>query len=279
MTEIVTRFAPSPSGYLHIGHAYSALFAERAARQANGRFLLRIEDIDIQRCRPEFEEAIFEDLDWLGLSWEEPVRRQSDHFDEFSDALTRLVDLGVIYPCFCSRKQIRKEIAAADRAPHGPEGPHYPGTCRQIGISERTEKLNEGIEHAYRLDTAKALDMAGQMVWSDRQAGQVEADPGLFGDVVLARKDTPSSYHLACTWDDHVQGITFVTRGEDLFPSTHVHLLLQRLLGLQTPDYHHHKLLTNESGVRFAKRDKSLTIRSLREAGNTPEQVRQLAGF
>ena len=290
-SQTVTRFAPSPTGYLHLGHAYSALFAAKKAKEENGRMLLRIEDIDAGRARPEFEAAIMEDLAWLGLTWEEPVRRQSEHLDDHRTALILLEDRRLLYPCFCTRKEIQAEIENSGIAPHAaptgpnmsPDGPIYPGTCRGLSIEERRRKEAEGRPYALRLDMAAAVARAavdgGPLTWTDREKGTVIAEPEIFGDVVLARKDTPTSYHLAVTLDDHVQEVTLVTRGEDLFQATHVHRLLQALLRLETPDYHHHKLLTTEDGERFAKRDGSVTIRSLRGAGRTPEEVREMAGF
>jgi len=276
---IVTRFAPSPTGLIHLGSAYSALFAERAARERGGRFLLRIEDVDRTRCRPEFTDAILEDLAWLGLRWEEPVRRQSEHFDDYRAALARLAAMDLIYPCFCTRTEIMAEIAAAGGAPHGAEGPLYPGTCRRLPADERAARRGCGDDHALRLDVGKAVAIAGPLTWHDRARGEQRAQPERLGDAVLARKDIPTSYHLAVTLDDHLQGVTLVTRGEDLFVATHTHRLLQALLGLATPEYHHHKLLLGLDGKRFAKRDKSLTLRALREAGRTPAEVRAMAGF
>lgn len=275
----ITRFAPSPSGLLHLGHAYSALFAEAAARAAGGRFRLRIEDIDSTRCRPEFAAAIREDLAWLGLSWPEPVRRQSEHLDDYRSALVRLADRGLLYPCFCTRAEIAAEIARAGQAPHGPEGTLYPGTCRRLPDEERARRLAEGRDHALRLDVARAAELAGRLVWRDRERGSIEARPAAFGDVVLARKEVPTSYHLAVSLDDHIEGITLVTRGEDLLEATHVHRLLQALLGLDVPEYHHHKLLVGEDGKRYAKRNRALTLRALREAGETPEAIRRRLGF
>jgi glutamyl-Q tRNA(Asp) synthetase len=269
----VTRFAPSPTGCLHLGHAWSALFAARAAGPG-GRFLLRIEDIDPVRCRPEFTAAILEDLAWLGLTWETPVRRQSDHLGDYAAALRRLRELGVIYPCFCTRADIQREIGDIHRAPHGPDGaPLYPGTCRALSADEAAAR--EAAEpHALRLDTARAKALAGEdLTWTDGARGLQTAAPQMFGDVVLARKDTPTSYHLAVTVDDALQGITLVTRGVDLFEATHVHRLLQALLGLPTPRYHHHALLTGPDGKRFAKRDQSLTLRAMREGGVSAEEV------
>ena len=272
---VVTRFAPSPTGYLHLGHAYSALFAA-----AHGdRFILRQEDIDPGRCRPAFDAAIEEDLAWLGLVWEQPVRRQSAHMDDYGAALAELGERGLIYPCFCTRSDIADEIAAAGHAPHGPDGPHYPGTCRHLEPADRADRLAAGAAHALRLDMAEAVRQAGALAWHDADAGDQAARPETFGDVVLARKDTPTSYHLAVTVDDHLQGITLVTRGRDLFEATHVHRLLQALLDLDTPAYHHHRLLTGDDGKRFAKRDKSLTLQSLRAAGKTPDDVRTMAGW
>lgn len=269
-----TRFAPSPTGELHLGHAYySALFAEAQARDTDGRFLVRIEDIDRGRCRPEFETGILEDLSWLGLRWEEPVRRQSDHMDDYAEALSRLESLGVLYPCFCTRKDIAAEIAAAGQAPHGPDGPHYPGTCRRLSAGEWHDRIGRSEAYARRLDMDKAMALAGPLDWSDRDRGTMSADPTRFGDVVLARKDVPTSYHLAVTLDDHLQGITLVTRGEDLFEATHVHRLLQALLGLDVPEYRHHRLLRGADGKRFAKRDCSLTVKALRESGRSAEEV------
>lgn len=283
----VTRFAPSPTGYLHLGHAYAALFAHARAAEAKqsgsvGRFILRIEDIDRSRCRPDFETAILEDLAWLGLTWEEPVRRQSEHMDDYAKAIERLNAAGLIYPCFCTRKAIAAEIAAAPHAPHAPpaaDGPFYPGTCRRLGTDERERRVRAGERYALRLNVGKAFAATGPLTWSDAVAGDVTADPRAFGDIVLARKDAMTSYHLAVTVDDHLQGVTLVTRGKDLFPSTDVHRLLQALLGLRTPRYHHHDLVMDALGKRFAKRDSSVTLRALRAAGRTPAEVAALAGF
>ena len=277
----VTRFAPSPTGYLHLGHAYSALFT--AGQAVGGQMLLRIEDIDTSRCKPEFEAAIIEDLAWLGLAWEQPVRRQSEHFDEYASALEQLDGLGVLYPCFCSRREIRAEIKKSAAAPHPPEpgaeGPLYPGTCRKLADAERNRRRAAGDAFALRIDSEKATQSTGPLVWTDAEKSDVEASLDRLGDVVLARKETPASYHLAVTLDDHLQGVNLVTRGDDLFQSTHVHRVLQALLGLDTPHYHHHRLLTGDDGRRFAKRDQSQTIRSLREAGQTADEVRALVGF
>ncbi len=276
---VVTRFAPSPTGRLHLGHAYAALFAERLARAAGGRFLLRIEDIDRSRCRPELERGILEDLAWLGLAWDGPVRRQSEHLADYREALDRLASRGLVYPCFCSRREIQAEIAGAAAAPQGPEGPLYPGTCRLLPDPVRRRRIAEGEPYALRLDSAKAAAAAGPLAWRDLERGSFEVDPGRLGDVVLGRRDAPASYHLAVTLDDHAQGVSLVTRGEDLLPATHVHRLLQALLGLSVPVWRHHRLLRNERGERLAKRDRAVTLAALREAGHGPAAVRRMAGF
>jgi glutamyl-Q tRNA(Asp) synthetase len=276
-SSIVTRFAPSPTGHLHLGHASSALFAFRAVRDGGGRFLLRIEDIDRTRCRPEFESAVKEDLAWLGLTWEEPVRRQSEHFGDYRAALDRLEGMGLLYPCFCTRRQVQAEIAASPAAPHGPDGPLYPGTCRALAAPERARRIAAGAPYAIRLDAAAAIRRCGALHWHDRRRGRQAAAPERLGDVVLARKEVPASYHLAVTVDDALQGVTLVTRGEDLFEATHVHRLLQALLDLPVPEYHHHPLLTGADGKRLAKRDRSATLRELRAAGRTPAEVLAMA--
>jgi glutamyl-Q tRNA(Asp) synthetase len=274
---LVTRFAPSPTGLLHLGHAHSALFGWRAARRAGGRFLLRLEDIDQDRCRPEHAAGILEDLTWLGLDWDGPVRIQSEHFDDYRAALDALAGKDLLYPCFCTRAEIQAEIARAPTAPHGPEGAIYPGTCKGLTQAQRRRRLDSLVPYALRLDLAAALRRTGPLVWYDRLAGRIEAQPERHGDVVLARKDAPASYHLAVTTDDARQGVTMVTRGMDLFEATHVHRVLQALLDLPVPEYHHHRLLAGPDGRRFAKRDQSLTLRALREAGHQPETVRRMA--
>ena len=278
MTVTVTRFAPSPTGRLHLGHAYSALYSAETARRDGGRFLLRIEDIDRTRCRPEFEAAILEDLAWLGLDWEEPVRRQSDHMDDYRDALGRLRELGVVYPCFCTRRDIRREIARAGAAPHGREGPLYPGTCRHLAEAERDMRIAAGDAFALRLDAARAAALCGPLSFDDRERGRIDVDPAREGDAVVARKDIATSYHLSVVVDDALQGVTCVTRGEDLLEATHIHRVLQHLLDLPAPAYAHHPLLVGADGKRFAKRDKAKTIAALRKEGHTPEAVREMAG-
>lgn len=268
---IVTRFAPSPTGELHLGHAASALFAFDKASEAGGSFLLRIEDIDPVRCRPDFIPPIFEDLHWLGLSWPELVRVQSEHMEDYKNALQKLDERGLIYPCFCTRKEIALEVASAGKAPHlsGQEeaGPLYPGTCRILSAEQRGE-LHQTRQAVWRLDMEKACQQTGPLTWYDANRNEdVVARPELFGDIVLARKDVATSYHLSVTVDDALQGVTLVTRGEDLRAATDIHRLLQALLGYASPAYHHHPLLRDAAGKRYAKRDRAMTLRALREAG------------
>ena len=275
--SLVTRFAPSPTGELHLGSAYSAWAGWHRAREAGGTFLVRIEDIDIRRCKREYEASILADLKWLGFAWDGEVRRQSDHFADYGRALDQLDRRGLVYPCFCSRADIEREVAASANAPHaqrhGPDGPLYPGTCRNLSMQERRERVAAGREHCIRLDAERAARQAGPYHFFDETIGRVEGQPLLMGDFVIARKDTPTSYHLSVTVDDHLQRITLVTRGLDVLPSTHVHGLLQRLLGYATPLYAHHKLLTDASGRRFAKRDRDMTIQAMRRSGMTPQDV------
>ena len=275
--SVITRFAPSPSGYLHLGHAYSGWFGFEAARaEPGGRFLLRIEDIDTTRCRTEFETAIFADLEWLGMEWELPVRRQSEHLAEYVAVTDQLRERGLAYPCFCTRREIAEEIERAGAAPHGSEGPLYPGICRGLSPAERDERIGNGDDFSLRLDLQRALEtVGGELTWHDRRKGPQLARPDLLGDAVLARKDIATSYHIAVVVDDALQGITRVTRGEDLFESTHLHRLLQALLDLPVPEYEHHGLICDASGKRLAKRDAAESLRSLRERGVTPEQVRE----
>jgi glutamyl-Q tRNA(Asp) synthetase len=271
---ITTRFAPSPTGQLHLGHLHSALLGWHLACREKGRFLLRIEDIDPARCRPAFEQGLLEDLRWVGLDWDGAVRRQSDHLDFYRAGLDRLAAQGLIYPCFCSRK----DIAAAISAPHGNEGPVYPGTCRDLPADVVAERQARGDPYALRFNSRRAADMTGPLSFRDHLHGEIAVDPDLLGDVVLARRDAPASYHLCVTLDDDLQGVTLVTRGVDLLAATHVHRQLQAVLGLAMPDYHHHVLLTNAAGQRLAKRDKSLSLNQMRETGLSPKAVRQAAG-
>jgi glutamyl-Q tRNA(Asp) synthetase len=273
-TGIVTRFAPSPTGYLHLGHAHAALRAWRAARDAGGRFLLRIEDIDRSRCRPEFTAAILDDLAWLGLDWDGPVRIQSEHFSDYAATLATLDARRLLYPCFCTRA----EIAAAATAPHGPEGPPYPGTCRHLSPTDRDTRIAAGSPYALRLDMAAALAaIPGPLGFAEQGQGRIACNPARFGDIVLARKDTPASYHLCVTQDDALQGVTLVTRGDDLKPATDLHRLLQTLMGWPEPAYAHHPLLTGTDGRRLAKRDGAPALRDLRKAGRAPAAVRGMA--
>ncbi|NKB48294.1 MAG: tRNA glutamyl-Q(34) synthetase GluQRS [Alphaproteobacteria bacterium] len=275
MPEIVTRFAPSPSGHLHLGHAYAALFAWRLADRPGGEFILRIEDIDGGRNKAEYEDAIYEDLAWLGIKWREPVMRQSERGDAYKAALDKLADMDLLYPCFCTRKDILAEINSSAGAPHSHSayGPIYPGICRDVADSDRTARIDDGTPYALRLDVAKALAIAGDLTWHDRSQGEQQVQADLFGDVVLARKDIATSYHLAVTVDDAAQGITLVNRGVDLFESTHVHRLLQALLGLDAPEWHHTPMLTDPSGKRLAKRDNPLTLREMRANGAAGDTI------
>jgi glutamyl-Q tRNA(Asp) synthetase len=296
VTRVVTRFAPSPTGYLHLGHAHAALFAWRAAAVAGGHCLLRIEDIDTARCRPEFTEAILEDLAWLGLTWMAPPRVQSAHLLDYRAALDRLEVRGLLYPCFCTRAEIAREIAAAGAAPHGPpsdrdspvagapamgaDGPLYPGTCRQLAMAEREARIAAGLPHALRLDLAAARRaVPGPLVCTGADGRPFSALPEPFGDVVLARKDSPASYHLCATHDDAVQGVTLVTRAEDLRPAAGLHRLLQALFGWPAPAYAHHPLLLGADGQRLAKRAGAPSLRALRAQGHSPAAVRAMAGF
>ncbi|HCB76995.1 MAG TPA: tRNA glutamyl-Q(34) synthetase GluQRS [Sphingomonas bacterium] len=254
--SIVTRFAPSPTGALHLGHAWSAVQAHARAREDGGRFLLRIEDIDGTRSRPEHAEGILADLRWLGLDWDGEVVFQSQRLALYADALARLDAMGLVYRCTCTRA----DIAAAASAPHGVGGVVYPGTCRGRSIDPARP-------HCWRLDMGRAIERAGPLDWTDEIAGTVTAGPSMHGDVVLARKDAPSSYHLAVTVDDAAQGISHVIRGRDLFDATHVHRLLQALLGLPTPVYRHHALLAGPDGERLAKRHGAPSLADLRAGG------------
>jgi glutamyl-Q tRNA(Asp) synthetase len=272
-----TRFAPSPTGFLHFGHAYAAWFAWQAARDSGGAFLLRQEDILLDRCRPEYAEATLEDLAWLGLHWDGPVEVQSRRLPLYQQALDRLIARGLAYPCFCSRAEILREIAQAGGAPHGPDGgPVYPGTCRGMGSAQRQARLAAGAPHAWRLNMAAAEAAAPKLRIVDGDE-TLACAPAEFGDVVLWRRDTPASYHLCVTYDDAAQGITLVTRAEDLRPAAHLHALLQHLLGWPTPRYRHHALLHGADGKRLSKRDGAVSLRALRAEGVRPEQVLAMA--
>lgn len=281
----VFRFAPSPNGELHLGHAYSALFGFDLCRRAGGRFLLRIEDIDPIRCQPEYEQAIYRDLAWLGLEWEEPVRRQSAHMEDYRTAIRRLRELGLVYPSFMSRAEIA--AATADSAwPRDPDqAPLYPGNDRDLDPAEAEARITAGAPYALRIRIDKAVAMAGRLSWREEgeglggETGIVEANPAAWGDFVIARKDTPTAYHLAVVVDDDVQGVTHIVRGRDLFFATAPHRLLQALLGLPAPVYHHHALVTDETGRKLSKSDRDTSLRALREAGASPTDIRRLVGI
>ncbi len=265
--RVVTRFAPSPTGWLHRGHAYAAWVAWRRAREAGGRFLLRIEDIDPERCRPEFTAGIIEDMRWLGLDWDGEVRIQSAHFPAYRAALEALAARGLVYPCFCSRAEVMREAAAAAGAPHDPDGaPLYPGTCRALSDADRARRIAAGHPHAWRLHMTRALATAPTLRFRDDDE-PVVATPAVFGDVVLARRGVPASYHLCSVHDDALQGVTLVTRAEDLRPATHLHRLLQFLMGWPVPDYAFFPLVAGADGRRLSKRDGAASLRSLRAAG------------
>lgn len=270
---IRTRFAPSPTGRLHLGHVFAAKVACDLARENGGEFLLRFEDIDVTRVRPEFYDGIEEDLRWLGLDWDGPALRQTDRLVAYDDALQKLRELGAVYPCFCTRREIEGELARMTGAPHGPEGPHYPGTCQRLSMVERETKLASGMPFSWRFDSTLASESIGKLAFTDLRFGQIAVEPGVLGDVILARKDIGTSYHLAVVTDDAFQQITHVTRGEDLLASTHIHRVLQTLLGFPEPVYWHHELILDGTGKRLAKRHDSLSIKTLRESGKSPADV------
>jgi glutamyl-Q tRNA(Asp) synthetase len=289
MPPPVFRFAPSPNGYLHLGHAYSALLNFDLAHQTGGRFLLRIEDIDGTRCRPEFEAAIYEDLAWLGISWETPVRRQSEHFARYRDAVEQLSAMGLVYPSFESRAEIARLVAERETVapwPRDPDGaPLYPGAAKSLSAQERSRLIGQGVPYALRLDMAAALARANHLTWNeqgegpDSETGVVSARPEPWGDVILARKETPTSYHLSVVIDDALQGVTDVVRGRDLFWSTSVHVLLQHLLGIPQPAYRHHRLVEDASGQKLSKSTKATGLRELRKQDVTPTEIRRLVGL
>jgi glutamyl-Q tRNA(Asp) synthetase len=279
----VTRFAPSPTGPLHLGHALAARVARDLARSTAGRFLLRLEDIDTARCQARYEAGIYADLRWLGLQWDGEVLRQSEHLPRYRAQLGRLTAAGLTYPCFCTRAEIAAEVAAMGSAPQGldsPDGPTYPGTCRRLPGPERAARLAGGLPHALRLDVERCRLLVGTTLAFEEtgsgpagEHGTITVDTATLSDIVLARKDLGVSYHLAVVVDDDYQGVTLVTRGEDLFGATGVQRLLQAALGLKTPRYHHHRLVRDAAGRRLAKRDVARAIASLREAGQSPEAV------
>jgi glutamyl-Q tRNA(Asp) synthetase len=289
MPPPVFRFAPSPNGYLHLGHAYSALLNFDLARKAGGEFLLRIEDIDATRCRPEFEAAIGEDLAWLGLSWGRPVRRQSEHFSDYRAAVEQLSALGLVYPSFESRAEIAKLVAQREQSgpsPRDPDGaPIYPGTAKSLPAEQRATLLASGAPYALRLDMAASIRLAGDLAWQEQgegpsgETGIIAAQPCAWGDIVLARKETPTSYHLSVVVDDALQGVTEVVRGQDLFWSTSVHRLLQALLGLPVPVYRHHRLIRDADGEKLSKSTNATGLRELRAAGAAPADIRDQLGL
>jgi glutamyl-Q tRNA(Asp) synthetase len=289
MSTPIFRFAPSPNGYLHLGHALSALVNFDMARAAGGRLLLRIEDIDTTRCRSEYETAIYEDLAWLGIDWEQPVRRQSAHFGDYRAALARLDAMGLLYPSFESRGEVARLVAQRERSapwPRDPDGaPLYPGDARALSPGERRRRVAAGEPYALRLDMAAAIARVGDLSWTETgtgpggETGTVDAQPQQWGDVVLARKDMPTSYHLAVTVDDAGQGVTDVVRGQDLFWATGVHRLLQALLGLPVPKYHHHRLIRDSGGQKLSKSTRATALRALRDAGADASDIRAMVAL
>ena len=285
----VFRFAPSPNGYLHLGHALSAFLNSDMAQAEGGRLLLRIEDIDAMRCRPEYEAAIYEDLAWLGIRWEEPVRRQSEHFADYRAALDRLEAIGLVYPSFESRAEIAALVASKEATapwPRDPDGaPLYPGTAKAMGAAARAQHIASGAIYALRLDMAAALARIGALSWNetgagpDGETGIIDVDPAAWGDVILARKDVPTSYHLAVVVVDAAQAVTDVVRGHDLFHATSVHRLLQALLDLPAPRYHHHRLLLDDVGRKLSKSTQATGLRELRAQGLLPRDIRRLIGL
>ncbi|MFZ1921648.1 MAG: tRNA glutamyl-Q(34) synthetase GluQRS [Xanthobacteraceae bacterium] len=289
MYSRILRFAPSPNGYLHLGHAYSAFLNTDLTREVAGRLLLRLEDIDGERCRPEYEEAIYEDLHWLGVAWIEPARRQSEHFGDYAAALAELEAQGLLYPSFESRSELNAMVAERDRRGHWPRDPDgvpiYPGRARMLSVAERSRRRAAGEPFALRLAMDAAVARAGALSWTENgagshgQTGRINAAPQMWGDVVLARKDTPASYHLAVVVDDALQGVTDVVRGHDLFWSTGIHRLLQTLLGLPEPTYHHHKLILGDDGNKLSKSTQATGLRELRAAGKSPLDIRHQVGL
>jgi glutamyl-Q tRNA(Asp) synthetase len=289
MYSRILRFAPSPNGYLHLGHAYSALLNSDIARELGGRLWLRIEDIDTERCRPEYAQAIYEDLRWLGMHWQEPVRRQSEHFSDYEMAIGRLEADGLLYPSFESRRELAALTAELDRYggwPRDPDSvPIYPGRARKLSVAERRRRRDGGEPFALRLAMDKAVARAGVLTWTETgsgpqgQTGVITAAPQMWGDVILARKETPASYHLAAVVDDALQGVTDVVRGQDLFWATSIHRLLQALLGLPEPTYHHHTLILDEAGQKLAKSTSATGLRELRAAGVQPFEIRRRVGL
>lgn len=291
LTAPVVRFAPSPNGELHLGHAFSALYTQHKARELGARLLVRIEDIDLIRSRDTFIEGIYKDLAWLGLEWETPVRRQSEHFDDYRAALAKLDGLGVLYPCFATRQEIRDAVGNDPGHPCDPDGaPIYPGLSKALNITERNRLIADGTLYALRLDMERAVMIASAsstsaITFEERacgphgETGRLTVDPALWGDVIVARKDVKTSYHLSVVVDDALQGVTHVTRGQDLFYTTHIHRLLQILLGLPEPEYHHHELVRDDAGRRLSKSAKDQSLHALREAGISAQDIKHRLGF
>ena len=273
-----TRFAPSPTGHMHLGHVFSALFSYEAAKKLGGKFILRIEDIDSQRSSKVFEESIYEDLEWLQIKYSTGIRYQADHMDDYKGAIKELQKLDMVYPCFCSRSDIKAEIMRAGNAPHEEETSIYPGTCRRLSKEERIKKIAIGTSFAWRLNIRAAAKKLGNLVWRDLRLGKHTVPVGTMGDVVLARKDVPTSYHLSATLDDHIQRIGLVTRGEDLVSATHVHKIIQSLLELKSPIYLHHPLILDSKGVRLSKRTRAQTVKALKTSGLKRNDVIDLFG-
>ena len=275
----VTRFAPSPTGKLHLGHAYSALYSEKIARENNGKFIVRIEDIDKTRCKKQYVDCILEDLNWLGVKWCDEVLIQSTRIEQYQLASKKLLSLGVLYPCFCTRKEIASNSDVANRKLHNENNSLYPGTCRNLSDEEVSEKIRKGMPYSLRLNSAKAKEKVGRVYWSDHLSGLHEVDYDVMGDVVIVRKDIGTSYHLAVTVDDDFQGVNLVTRGLDLFESTHVHRVLQSLLDLDIPEWSHHELIRDSAGKRYSKSDQSLSLEKLRVSGVSAKDIRKDLGF
>ena len=275
----VTRFAPSPTGKLHLGHAYSALYSEKIARENNGKFIVRIEDIDKTRCKQQYVDCILDDLNWLRVKWCDEVLIQSTRIEQYQLASKKLLSLGMLYPCFCTRKEIASNSDVANRKLHNENNSLYPGTCRNLSDEEVSEKIRKRIPYSLRLNSAKAKQKVGKVYWSDHLSGLHEVDYDVMGDVVIVRKDIGTSYHLAVTVDDDFQGVNLVTRGLDLFESTHVHRVLQSLLDLDIPEWSHHELIRDSAGKSYSKSDQSLSLEKLRESGVSAKDIRKDLGF
>jgi len=274
--ETVTRFAPSPTGHLHIGHVYAALTAYQKAMEKHGHMKLRMEDIDRSRCKTEFEKSIIEDLNWIGVSWSGPILRQSNRIKTYLKYINKLQSNSLLYPCFCTRKEILLENNNALSAPHPGELPAvYSGFCRNLSEAECEQKINMGLNYSLRLKMDHAADLAGKIHWHERNEGKIIAEPENYGDVIIARKEIRTSYHLSVVVDDHCQGVTLVTRGNDLHHSTHIHCLLQKLLEIKTPEYLHHELIFNDKKIKLSKRDTQLTLKNLIKTGTTLEEINE----